>query len=153
MGWVTWLRAGSGNTMIAFALGAVPLSIVTGLTIDSGRISASRFEAEAALSAAVWSMASEREADPFLARQRFLDHQPKGSVFTLRSLDFTIDGTGTVEGTASIAPPLGFMTFAGWAPEEIVIRVRAPRSVEAAASDLAPEPLALAVREHPIMRR
>ena len=127
MNLVTWLRAGSGNTVIGFALGAAPMSLVTGLTIDAGRINASRFEAEAALSAAVWTLASQEDTDQLLGSQRFLDHIPKGSVFVLRSLDFKRGTDGEVIGTASIAPPAGLMTFAGLAPEEIVIRIRAPQ--------------------------
>lgn len=128
MGWVTWLRAGSGNTVIAFALGAAPLSLVTGLTIDSGRLNAARIEAQAALSAAVWTMATKPETDPLLARQAFFDNRAGDSVFDLRKLDFSVDKNGDYVGTAMIVPPAGIMSFLGLTPDEIVIRIRAPQS-------------------------
>jgi hypothetical protein len=128
MGWVTWLRAGSGNTVIAFALGAAPLSIVTGLTIDSSRISAARVEAQAALSAAVWTFAAKPNIDPLLARQTFFDNRAGDSVFVLRTLDFAVDHNGDYVGTASILPPAGIMSLLGLVPDEIVIRIRAPQS-------------------------
>lgn len=142
MNLVTWLRAGSGNTVIGFALGAAPMSLVTGLTIDAGRINASRFEAEAALSAAVWTLAAQQDTDQLLGSQRFLDHVPKGAVFVLRSLDFKRGSDGAVVGTAFIAPPAGLMTFAGLAPEEIVISISAQQPPNHHDSILGSSPIA-----------
>lgn len=144
MGWVPWLRAGSGNTVIAFALGAAPLSLVTGLTIDASRVSAARTEAEAALSAAVWTLAAKPGADPLLARQTFFDSRAGGSVFALLSLDFAVAPDGDLVGTAAIAPPPGIMSLTGLAPDEIIIRIRAPQartgSSEPGAGTAAPVP-------------
>jgi Flp pilus assembly protein TadG len=126
MDWVTRLRAGSGNTVIAFAMGAAPLSLVTGLMIEYGRISAARFEAEAALSAAVWTAASQPEADPAFIRQAFFDRRALDSVYAVNNLVFEQDANGDMVGTATIALPTGIMSLTGLVPEETVIRIRVP---------------------------
>ena len=109
----TFAKDARGNAAAMFGLALVPLALVTGVSIDYSRVSASRVNLQAAVDAATLAAAGASSDQAAIGGAMLASSLGAASAM-LASSNFVTNADGTVTGSATIDVPMSFMRIAGF---------------------------------------